>query len=263
MMQMDHKAFNGNSCDLRGKNIIVSGGSSGIGRQCALECSKAGARVHVLGRDEARLEEVFCQMSGEGNSRHSLDMRDTEQFLAVVDGIVKSFGKITGFIHSAGYQITSPVKAMSASQYRDIFLVNTISGFELGRIISMKKNHVTGELSIIFIAGGISVIGVTALTAYGASKAGLVGGARAMAVELAPRKICVNCVSPGYIVDTNMLGDLDQTLSEEELSRLSQGYPLGLGHTGEISAMCAYLLSDKARWITGQNIVVDGGATAQ
>lgn len=249
--------------NLTGKNILISGGSSGIGRQCALECNRAGARVHILGRNANRLNEVYSQLQGEGNSFHEMDMRDVKRFPSLVEEIVGNHGKLTGFIHSAGYQITAPVKAMDHRQYQDIFLVNAISAFELSRIITLKKNHLPEELSIIFIAGGISVIGVTALTAYGASKAGLVGGSRAMAVELAPRKITVNCVSPGYIVDTNMLGELDQTLNEEELAKLSLGYPLGLGRTKEISAICAFLMSDKARWITGQNLIVDGGATAQ
>ncbi len=248
---------------LSDKNILITGGSSGIGRKCAIECSENGARVHLVGRDRDRLEETAGQLKGEGHSIHALDMREMEKYPNLMDEIVSNSGKLTGFIHAAGYQITSPLRAMNAELYRDIFRVNLISALELSRLITQKKNHQAGNLRIIFIAGGISLIGVTALTAYGATKAGLVGAARAMAVELAPRKICVNCVSPGYVTDTNMLGNLDHILGDEEMAVLGRGYPLGLGKTEDIAPLCAFLMSDQARWITGQNIVADGGATAQ
>lgn len=249
--------------DLKGKNILITGASSGIGRACALKCNEAGATVHLMGRNISNLMEVYTQLQGENNSYHVLDMRDTEQFPQVIEQIVKEHGKIGGFIHSAGYQITAPLSVMKPEQYHDIFLVNTISALEFSRIIAQKKNHDESGLSIIFIAGGISVIGVPALIAYAASKAALVGAAKAIALEFAPRKNRVNCVSPGYITDTRMLGDLDSILSQNELQNLDKGYPLGLGKTIDISSMCAYLLSDQAHWITGQNIIVDGGATAR
>jgi len=248
--------------DLKDKNILITGASSGIGKTCAIECSKAGATVHLVGRDLKRLENAFTLLCGDGHSYHELDVTDTSKLNIMIDGIVEKTGKISGFIHSAGYQITTPLQAMVSEQYNDIFGVNTISAFEISRIISKKKNYSVDGLSIVLIASVMSVVANAGLIAYCASKAALVGGARAMAIELAPKKIRVNCISPGYMSDTPMMRDMDFLLSQSEIAELTKGYPLGLGKTEDIASMCVYLLSEKAKWITGQNIIIDGGFLA-
>ena len=152
---------------------------------------------------------------------------------------------------------------MNYQMYLDIFAVNTISAFEFIRLLSKRNYGNLSVMSIVLIASIMSVVADTALTAYCASKAALVGGAKALALELANKGIRINCISPGTLVDTAMTDNLKKQISEEEFHRIEQEYPLGLGSTKDISSLCLFLLSDEAKWITGQNIIVDGGLSVR
>lgn len=245
--------------DLKDHNILISGASSGIGRAIAIQCAGCGAQVRLVGRNEAELNQLASELGKEQASVHLMDMRNPDSFPTAIDTIVSLHGKLSGFVHSAGYQITTPLQRMNVEQYQDIFLVNTFSAFELCRLVSMKKYHEAGNLSIVLISSVMSVVANPGLVAYCSTKAALVGGARAMAVELAPKGIRVNCISPGTIENTTMTNGLRSQLSEEEFDRIKQGFPLGLGSTKDISSMTSFLLADDSKWITGQNIVIDGG----
>ncbi len=244
---------------LENKNILITGASSGIGRECAIHCYKEGAKVHLLGRNENSLNEIYSRLNDKNNSYHILDLRDFAKYQSIIEDIVDKYGKIDGFIHSAGYQITLPISSMDYKQYIDIFEVNTISAFEFIKIITQKKYGNLKGMSIVLIASIMSIVADVALTAYCASKAALVGGAKALALELASKGIRVNCISPGTLSDTAMTENLKKQLSEEEFHKIENKYPLGLGITKDVSALCMFLLSDESEWITGQNLIVDGG----
>lgn len=245
--------------DLCDKSIVITGASSGIGKACAIGCSLAGARVHLVGRNLDKLKETFAMLTGVGHSLHAIDISDNSKISQMVDNIVSNSGRISGFIHSAGYQIVTPLQAMNAQKYYDMFAVNTTSAFEISRLITKKANHIPNNMSIVFISSVMSVVASAGLTAYCASKAALVGGARAIAIELSPKKIRVNCVSPGTVSDTQMTENLISQLSPDEYESIVCEYPIGLGSTTDVSSICIFLLSDKAKWITGQNFIIDGG----
>lgn len=244
---------------LQNKNILITGASSGIGKECAFLFYEEGAKVHLLGRNERSLKEIYAQLNDNNNSISVLDLQDFERYQNIIESIVTKHGKIDGFIHSAGYQITLPISAMNYQMYLDIFSVNTISAFEFIRLLSKKNYGNLSGMSIVLIASVMSIIANPALTAYCASKAALVGGARSLALELATKNIRVNCVSPGYLKDTKMMTELSNVLNYKEMDNLKKGYPLGLGSVKDISALCIFLLSDESKWITGQNIIIDGG----
>lgn len=245
--------------ELNGKNILITGASSGIGQAIARHCVACGARVRLAGRNVRELELLASELGECKASIHPMDMRDTDSFPATIDELVAQYGKLSGFVHSAGYQITTPLQRMDIKSYQNIFLVNTFAAFELCRLLSMKKNHKANDLSLVLISSVMSVVALPGLVAYCSTKAALAGGARAMAVELAPKNIRVNCISPGTIKDTAMTIGLETQLSVSELDRIKRGFPLGLGTTQDISSMVVFLLSDAGKWITGQNIVIDGG----
>ena len=248
---------------LQNKNILITGASSGIGKECAFRCYKEGAKVHLLGRNERSLKEIYAQLNDNNNSISVLDLQDFERYQNIIENIVTTHGKIDGFIHSAGYQITLPISAMNYQMYLDIFSVNTISAFEFIRLLSKKNYSNLSGMSIVLIASIMSVLADTALTAYCASKSALVGGAKALALELANKGIRINCISPGTLADTAMTDNLKKQISEEEFHRIEQEYPMGLGSTKDISSLCLFLLSDESKWITGQNIIVDGGLSVR
>jgi len=139
--------------------------------------------------------------------------------------------------------------------------INTISAFELVRHATGVKN-MNSPASVVFISSITSVIARIGTAAYSASKGALVSGARVMAAELAKRIIRVNCISPGTILTPMMQNYLSQ-LSEEDYKKRVSGFPLGLGQTSDIANTAMFLISEGARWITGQNIIVDGGYTSR
>ena len=248
-----------NPFSLEGKRIIITGASSGIGRQCAIDCSRMGAEVIMIGRNIERLQETSGMLAGKGHCSISMDVTDIQS--TFIQDIVNQFGTIDGFIHAAGIEKTLPFKLLGQSDYQDILDVNVLSAFEISRQLTSRKYMNNGG-SIVFISSITSVIARGGLTAYAASKGALNSGARVMALELSKRRIRVNTISPGTIL-TPMMTEYLSSLSEEDANKRKSGFMLGLGEPTDISNACIYLLSDASRWITGQNLVVDGGYTVQ
>lgn len=249
---------------LEGKNIIVTGASSGIGQQCAIDCSKMGAKVILIARNEERLQQTLAQMEGEGHSYYLHDMEEivnSGSAKDVVTKIVSEHGKVDGFIHSAGIEKTLPIKLLTIADYETVYKVNTLSAFEFIHQFSNKRFFNDGG-HIVLISSITAVIGRGGVAAYAASKGAMVSAVRSMALELARKNITINCVSPGTIL-TPLMQNYLNTLSPEDYGKRVDGFPLGLGNTTDISNACIYLISDASRWITGQNLVVDGGYTAR
>lgn len=254
-----------NPFSLEGKTILVTGASSGIGRQCAIDCSKMGARVVAIARNQERLDETLSVLDGDGHHSYSYDFSDTDGIAELVSTVVNDCGRIGGMVYAAGVEKTLPFKMLKSDDYSEIFKVNTISAFEMAKNISNIKNFnkldgVGG--GIVFISSITASIARVGTAAYSASKGAMVSAARVLASELAARKIRVNCISPGTVLTPLMQNYLDK-LSEEDYQKRIGGFPLGLGETTDISNACIYLLSDASRWITGQNIIIDGGFTMQ
>lgn len=247
-----------NPFSLEGKTILVAGASSGIGFQCAVDCAKMGAKVVAIGRNKERLEEVVCAMDEKGVS-YSYDLSDIDGIKDLVAMIVEEQGKLDGFIHAAGIEVTNPVKLSKAEEYESLFRVNSLSAFEIVKNLCGIKTFNKGG-SIVLISSISGVIARKGLSAYAASKGALMSAARVMALEMAPREIRVNTVSPGTILTPMMQNALD-AMNKEDKERRVEGFPLGLGKTTDISNACIYLLSDASRWVTGQNLIVDGGYT--
>lgn len=129
-----------NPFSLEGKTILVTGASSGIGRQCAIDCSKMGAKVILVARNEERLAETLSQMEGEGHKSYSHDLSELGGIKDLVTTVVADSGKLDGFIHAVGIEMTKPVKFLTPEDYEKVYKVNTLSGFEFVRHISSVKN---------------------------------------------------------------------------------------------------------------------------
>lgn len=248
-----------NPFSLEGKNIIITGASSGIGRQCAIDCSKMGAKIVLIARNKERLEETLSMMEGEGHIVFSFDLMDTQSISSTIDKVVAEIGKLDGLVHAAGIEITKPIKLLKVEDYESIMQSNAFSGFELIKQIGKAKNSNKGA-SLVLVSSILSVVARGGLAAYAASKGALVSATRVFATELASRSIRVNCVSPGTIM-TPMMQSVFESLDEEQKAKRKDGFLLGLGEVTDISNACIYLLSDASRWVTGQNLIVDGGYT--
>ena len=247
---------------LNDKLVIVTGASSGIGRQCAITCSQLGASVVLIGRNNDRLKSVLSELEKGNHSHFAMDLTKYNELEKLVSTIVERHGKISGFIHSAGIELTLPLKSMKPELYEKLYSINVIAGFELVKYISNKKNICEDGASIIFIASIMSILGQPAKVAYCSSKGALISGVRAMALELANKKIRVNAISPG-VVRTPLIDDMFKSIPEESQKSILDMHPLGIGMPEDVANACGFLLSENARWITGTNLVVDGGYSAK
>lgn len=249
-----------NPFSIEGKTIMLTGASSGIGRQCAIDCAKMGAKVIAIGRNKERLECVRAEMGGQGIC-YSYDLEDIEGIKSFLTSVVKDNGKLDGFIHAAGIEVTSPVKLTGPNDYERLYRINCLSAFEFIKYFSDFRVF-NKDGSVVMISSISGIIARKGLSAYAASKGAMMSAAKVMAVELSSRNIRVNTVSPGTILTPMMQSALDAMKPEEREKRVA-GFPLGLGQTTDISYACIYLMSDASRWVTGQNIIIDGGYTAQ
>lgn len=247
-----------NPYSLSGKNILITGASSGIGRSCALECSRMGARLALVGRDLNRLEETLQALEGEGHIVLPGDISTYENIEPIVSKAVEHLGALDGFVHSAGVELILPVKLMTAAHFERIYAVNVFAAFEFARQIAKKKNARETGCSMVFLASVAGIKAEAAKLGYSSSKAALINGVKTLALEYAPRKIRANCISPAVCLTKMSQAFLDK-LAEDARADVIARHPLGLGVPEDVAYACIYLLSEASRWITGSNLVIDGG----
>ena len=243
---------------LQGKNIIITGASQGIGKQCALVCSDLGANVILLARNMKRLSEVHNSLKPANHLCFSIDLVQYDQLEPIIQQAVHAAGKIWGIVHSAGLEMTLPLRNMQAEHYHKLFAVNSVAGFELARIVSKNKYLADAGGSFVFIASIMGILGQAGKIGYCSSKGALIAGVKAMALELAAKKVRVNSISPA-LVETEMAHKIFDGISDEAKDAILEMHPLGLGKPEDVAYACAFLLSEASRWITGSNLVLDGG----
>jgi NAD(P)-dependent dehydrogenase (short-subunit alcohol dehydrogenase family) len=180
----------------------------------------------------------------------------------VIDA-TRQLGKLNGVVHCAGIPYISPLKSISESITRDVFLLNTYSAIELAKVF-INRNVCSGQNdSIVLISSIYGCVGSAANVGYALSKSALHGITKSLAIELAARNIRVNCIAPGF-VKSDMLTNVSSKISTPEYNeKIAQLHPLGLGSPGDVANMIAFLISDMSTWITGSILNVDGGFTAQ
>ena len=253
-----------NPFSLENKVIIVTGASSGIGAQCAIDCSKMGARVVLVARNEERLKQTLEQC--EESSRHiilSLDLSSSEGLKEAIKDVVSKVGKINGVVNCAGMSSVTPLNLVTDELLDQFFRTNVYSAINLSKEVTRVGNYDKEHgCSIIFFASIMGICGDKCKTMYSATKGALIAAARSMACELAKNKIRVNVVSPGAI-ETPINAKLPHMADPELRKELEDKHLLGLGECSDIANACIYLLSDAAKWVTGQNFIVDGGYTAK
>ncbi|MDD2229563.1 MAG: SDR family NAD(P)-dependent oxidoreductase [Candidatus Cloacimonetes bacterium] len=244
------------------KVLLITGASSGIGRSIARICYASGAKLILLGRDENKMAETTAGMNPEAFYPILIDLTHYKELEEAIDQAVQQMGKIDGFCHCAGFEKTLSIKAMKPDYYMDLFLVNAVAGFELARLLSKKKYCSEAGSSFVFISSITSIVGRAGLTAYSASKGAIVSATKAMAIELARQNIRVNSVSPGTVMTPLMDSFIERLGPEQKAQRLSE-FPLGFGNPDDVANLVAFLFSHRSKWITGTNIIIDGGYTAK
>jgi NAD(P)-dependent dehydrogenase (short-subunit alcohol dehydrogenase family) len=248
---------------LNGRTALITGASKGLGKAMALALAQAGAGIALVSRDEAKLNDVAKQIrDGGGNAEvFAADVADEAQVDRVRDAITAKFGgALHILINNAGINIRKPLTDFTLAEWRSVLDTNLTSVFLMCRaFVPLMKGRGYGR--IINMTSMMSHISLPGRTAYSASKTALLGFNRALALELAPEKITVNGISPG-VCDTEINTPLMQNpeLRAQFLSKIPAGR---FGGPEEIAKLALYLCSDDAGFITGTDVVIDGGWTAQ
>lgn len=238
---------------LKDKVIFVTGGSSGIGRSIAVECSKMGATLIITGRNQERLDETLLLLEGDKHSAISADLSSVDE----IESIISQLPKLDGVVHNAGTTNKIPVRFISKEKIESVFDTNYFAPVLITKsLLSSRKINRNG--SIVMISSISTSYATKANAIYSSSKGAVNSFSKVLALELAPNKIRVNVIEPGA-VKTDILKDnpLNQGVAEH-----AKDYPLGTyGEPEDIAYAAIYLLSDAAKWVTGSIFRIDGGLT--
>ncbi len=234
------------------KTILVTGASSGIGRAIAVECSKIGAKIVVSGRNITKLQETLSLLEGQNNSLIVADLNNIEN----IESLCEQVPMLDGIVHNAGVSKRSLCKDIEDEDFNNIIYTNLRAPVMLQKTLLLNKK-INKESSIIFIASRASTAPSIGNAIYSSSKGAIISYSKVLALELAPRKIRVNCICPG-MVWTDLI--TDGVISKEAFKEAELKYPLKrFGQPEDVAYLTIYLLSDASAWMTGSCIDITGG----
>ena len=239
--------------DLNGKKVLVTGASGGIGRAIAMELSSSGADLCLTGRNKSELENLQKIIGGNCQIIIS-DLSNSEGISSLADQAQDIMGQIDILVNNAGITKDNLFMRMSEDDWNEVININLNSIFKLTKqlikgMIKRRYGRIINITSVIGVAGGAGQ------SNYSASKAGIIAMSKSLAQEVGSRSVTVNSIAPGFI-ETNMTAELSNDRKEDVLRSISVGR---LGKPDDIAGAVCFLASDKASYITGQTIHINGG----
>jgi len=249
-----------NPMNLTGRCFLVTGASSGLGREISIFISKLGGNLVLVGRNVEQLKHTEKFLEGQGHFVEQFDLNEVDAIPKWMKEVVKKTGPLKGLVHSAGVSSTLAINLMNQKRIHQIMDINFNAAVGLTRAFRQKK-VAEDNGSIVLISSVAGLKGDSGLSIYGASKGALISLCRSLAVEFAASGVRVNCIAPGHIM-TQMGKETARVLGSEQLEILGNKHPLGFGSPDDVAAAVAFLLADTGKWITGTTLVVDGGYTA-
>ena len=238
---------------LTGKTILITGASSGIGRQAAINCAAMGANIILTGRNEDRLNEAYKQLSGDNHQTIPCDLLNDASILS----LVKNISLLDGVVHCAGIVKPFPIQFLNKQKIDETLHTNFYSTVCLTSAL-FKAKKINDGASLVFLSSISGQYPGKGNSMYAASKAGIEAFAKTVAAEYAHRKIRANSISPAMVktplYDYTSEGELKYAMDKHVAK-----YPLGVGYAEDVANAIIFLLSQASRWITGINIFMDGG----
>ena len=243
-----------NAFDLKGKTVLVTGASSGLGKQTAITASEYGARVMITGRNAARLEETFKLLNGDGHMQFLADLT----IQADIDRLVAGLPMLDGLVHSTGISDLAPARFITEATIARTFRISFDASVLLTAGILGKKKLAKGNSSIVFISSISTRYPFVGGAMYISAKAALEAYARVLALELAPRGTRVNCIAPAF-VRSPMLEETAGNFSREAVDKIEERQLMGLGDPVDVANTIVFYLSDASKWISATNLILGGG----
>jgi NAD(P)-dependent dehydrogenase (short-subunit alcohol dehydrogenase family) len=239
--------------------VLVSGASSGIGRAIAVALAQAGARVALLGRRVDRLQETAALCGAPDRSTVlPIDLLQLDAIGPAIAALAARVGRFYGLCHCAGSVQTLPLAALKPERIRAMFDLNVLAGTELMRALTRRDVMDEKSGSVLWIASVYAHVGAPGQVGYAATKGAIVSAVRSLALEYAPRHVRVNSLSPGF-VRTEMTQS--GKLTEEQWAKILAMHPLGAGEPEDVARAAVFMLSPRNAWITGSDLIIDGGYT--
>lgn len=243
---------------LDGKVAIVTGGTSGIGKEIAIKFAENGATVIVFGTNQERgqkvIEEIFSKTGRNDALFLPVNVADTENVAHAIQQVLEKVGAVDILVNNAGITRDQLLIKMSEKDWDDVLAINVKSCYNTAHalvrsMIKSRRGKIINMSSVVGISGNAGQVN------YAASKAAIIGFTKALAKELAGRNICVNCIAPGFI-DTNMTGALSEAQKESTLNQIPFKR---MGTPEDVANAALFLASQLSNYITGQIVTVDGG----
>ena len=241
---------------MKGKKIIVTGASSGIGLATAKMVAANGGKVVMVSRDEKRLEEAFKLLPGDRHEFFAADVTDSNKINEFITESYKESGPFDGLVHSAGMHQLKPLMALNNKNIQPILTNNILSVFLITKAFAKKANK--EKASIVLISSTSAIKGNAGTSVYSASKGAVLSATRSLAIELSVRNIRVNSLVPG-MVNTSMTQSFLSSLNDTQKNKIINDHLLGIGEADDVAHFVLFLLSDKSKWVTGSELVIDGG----
>lgn len=235
---------------LEGKTILITGASSGIGMQTAIETSRLGANLILTARNVERLNKTLNKCIKGDNKIITADLTNYEELTK----LVLQIKKLDGIVHSAGIVNYIPSQFINEKNIYELMDINYKSPAMLTSLL-LRKKKINEIASIVFISSIAAINSAYGASQYASSKAAIEGYSRTLAIEIAPKKMRSNCLQPA-IVKTKMVSNYQEKtkISDQEISNLEKDLPLGFGTAKDVANAIVFLLSNESRWITGQSI---------
>lgn len=246
--------------DLKDKFFLITGASSGLGRDLSVELDEKKANLFLTGRNEDELNDTFKSLNGKNHKMFPYDLSDLKNISTLLEEIFSGSIPFDGFVHCAGTHTFLPLNFIKHNEIESAFNVNVFAPFLLIKEFS-KKNNFNSDASVVFISSVMAMRGSTSLSLYSSSKAAQVGLVKSLAVELSKKKIRVNSIAASLLA-SKILDKVKGKTSSESFEEIEKKHLLGLGEYKDIIPSIIHLLSSQSKWITGTNMVIDGGYTS-
>ena len=242
--------------DLSERTILITGASSGIGRQTAITCAKLGAKLILSGRNSERLQESLDQLAGTEHLKIECDLTHENQIETLIDNLPS----LDGIVHSSGSVNPIPAKFITQEKIDEVSSINFQAPILLSSRL-LKRKKINRGASIVFMSSISARFAYKGGALYSAAKAGLNAYSKTIAIEHAPQRIRSNSIEAA-MVQTRIFDETEKAVGKEQMAKHGERYPLGFGKPQDVANAIAFLLSDASKWITGTTLTLDGGLTA-